>query len=48
MKAAVFRQFGDVDVLQYEDVEMPRPGPGEVVVKVLAAAQRSLEQDGHI
>ena len=37
MKAAVFRQFGDVDVLRYEDVEMPRPGTGEVLVKVLAA-----------
>jgi NADPH:quinone reductase-like Zn-dependent oxidoreductase len=37
MKAAVIHQFGDVDVLKYEDAKTPTPGPGELLVKVLAA-----------
>jgi NADPH:quinone reductase-like Zn-dependent oxidoreductase len=37
MKAAVMHEFGDVDVLKYEDIETPKPGPGQVLVKVLAA-----------
>lgn len=30
--------FGDVDVLQWAEVDDPRPGPGEVVVDVAASA----------
>ncbi len=37
MKAAVIREFGDVDVLKYEDIEQPSPKPGQVLIKVLAA-----------
>jgi NADPH:quinone reductase-like Zn-dependent oxidoreductase len=37
MKAAVIHEFGDVDVLKYEDIETPKPGPSQVLVKVLAA-----------
>lgn len=36
MKAALIRQFGKADVLQYEDVADPKPGPGEVVIRVAA------------
>lgn len=37
MKAAVIREFGDVDVLKFEEVETPTAGPGNVLVKVLAS-----------
>ncbi len=37
MKAAVIRKFGDVDVLKYEDVPTPKPKPGHILIKVLAA-----------
>lgn len=36
MKAAIFHQFGAPDVLRYEDVPDPEPGPGEIVVAVRA------------
>ena len=36
MKAAVFHEFGPPDVLRYEDVPDPVPGPGEVLVAVHA------------
>jgi NADPH:quinone reductase-like Zn-dependent oxidoreductase len=29
--------FGPIDVMTYEEVPMPRPGPGEVLVRVEAA-----------
>lgn len=34
MKAIRFHEYGDVDVLRYEDVPTPVPGPGEVRVRV--------------
>ena len=37
MKAAVIHEFGDADVLKYEEVPTPKPKPGNVVIKVLAA-----------
>ena len=37
MKAAAIHQFGDVDVLKYEDIETPTPKPGHILIKVLAA-----------
>lgn len=36
MKAMLFHQYGDIDVLRYEDVKTPEPGPTEAVVKVRA------------
>ncbi len=37
MKAAIINQFGDFDVLKYQEVDTPTPGPGEALVKVLAS-----------
>lgn len=37
MKAIVVREFGEPEVLKIEDVEMPVPGPSQVLVKVGAA-----------
>ena len=37
MKAAVIHEFGDAGVLKYEEVPTPKPKPGNVLVKVLAA-----------
>ncbi len=37
MKAILMREFGDPDVLYTGDVETPRPGPAEVLIKVAAA-----------
>ena len=34
MKAIRFHQYGDTDVLRYEDVPTPDPGPGQVRVRV--------------
>src|SRR3954463_4463830 len=36
MKAVRFHDYGDADVLRYEDVEQPVPGAGEVRVHVAA------------
>ena len=36
MKAVVIHEFGDVDVLKYEDIETPIPRSGYVLIKVLA------------
>jgi zinc-binding alcohol dehydrogenase/oxidoreductase len=38
MKAVVLRELGDPDVLQLQEVPDPQPGPGEVVVRLRAAA----------
>ena len=51
MKAIVIREFGGPDVLRWEDVETPAPGPGEVLVRVHAVSvNRTLDlqvrQDG--
>jgi len=44
MKAIVLRAFGGPEVLQVEEVPIPKPGPGEVLVKVHAASvNRSLD-----
>ncbi|HEY7416118.1 MAG TPA: NADP-dependent oxidoreductase, partial [Ktedonobacteraceae bacterium] len=37
MKAMRMHAFGDVDVLRYEEVELPRPQVGEILVQVHAA-----------
>ena len=38
MKAVRFHEYGDADVLRYEDVEQPVPGAGEVRVRVAATS----------
>ena len=38
MRAVVQRGYGDAEVLETEDLEVPRPGRGEVLVRVDAAA----------
>jgi NADPH2:quinone reductase len=36
MKALVFREFGSADVLRYEEVPDPSPGPGQALVRMKA------------
>jgi len=43
MKAVVIHEFGDFDVLKYEDIERPIPKPGQVLIKVLATGINSLD-----
>jgi NADPH:quinone reductase-like Zn-dependent oxidoreductase len=43
MKASLFRQFGDEDVLKYEEVPDLEVKPGHVLIKVLAAGVNRLE-----
>lgn len=38
MKAAVLHEYGSPAKLKYEDFPDPKPGPGEVLVRVLAAS----------
>jgi NADPH:quinone reductase-like Zn-dependent oxidoreductase len=38
MKAVRFHEYGDPDVLRYEDVEQPTPGAGEVRIRVAGSA----------
>lgn len=37
MKAVRIYEYGDADVLRYEEIERPEPGPGEARVKISAA-----------
>lgn len=43
MEAVVLPDFGDVNVLQFRDVPLPEPGPGELRVRVLASAVNPVE-----
>ncbi len=43
MNAAVIHQFGDFGVLNYEDIDTPKPKPGHILVKVLAAGINRLD-----
>lgn len=38
MRAVRFDEYGDYDVLHVVEVETPQPGPGEVLIKMAAAA----------
>ncbi|HZY45998.1 MAG TPA: alcohol dehydrogenase catalytic domain-containing protein, partial [Anaerolineae bacterium] len=38
MKAILFHQHGNAEVLQYEDFPTPQPGPGQVLVQLKASA----------
>lgn len=43
MTAVVIREHGGPDVLKYESIETPVPGPGEVLLKVEATALNHLD-----
>ncbi len=43
MKALLYHQPGSSEVLQYESVKDPVPGPGDVIVKVAATALNHLD-----
>ncbi len=43
MKAAVIHEFGDFNVLKYEEIETPKPKSGNILVKVLAAGVNRLD-----
>jgi len=44
MKAMVLTGHGDVDKLEYQDVSVPAPGPGEVLVQVTATAKNNTDR----
>ena len=43
MKALAFKEHGGIDKLAYQDVPDPQPGPGDVLVRVKAAALNHLD-----
>ena len=45
MRAVVFHEFGNADVLRVEELPEPTPGAGEVVVEVTASALNHLDVD---
>jgi NADPH:quinone reductase-like Zn-dependent oxidoreductase len=45
VKAVRFHEFGGLDVLRLEEIDDPRPGPGEVLITIRAAALNHLDVD---
>ena len=43
MKAIRIHEFGGPDVLKYEDIREPQPGPGEIRIRVIAAGVNPLD-----
>lgn len=43
MRAVVHDQYGSPDVLEVRSIERPRPGPGEVLIRVAAASLNPLD-----
>jgi len=43
MRAAIFHEHGGPEVVRIEEVPQPRPGPGEVLVRVKAASLNHLD-----
>lgn len=43
MKAVLFQQHGNIDVLEYGSFPTPHPGPGQVLVRLKAAALNHLD-----
>jgi NADPH:quinone reductase-like Zn-dependent oxidoreductase len=43
MKAIRFHEYGDADVLRYEEVELPVPGTGQVRIRVAATTFNSVD-----
>lgn len=51
MKAVQLHGYGDVDQLSYEDVPTPKPGPGEVLVRVAVTSVNPIDwkiRRGHL
>lgn len=38
MKAIVLKEFGDPEVLRYEDIAEPKVGPGEILIKIYSVS----------
>ncbi|SFB54638.1 NADPH:quinone reductase [Amycolatopsis marina] len=45
MKAVRYHEHGDADVLRVEDVDLPSPGPGQVLVRVAGTSFNPVEVD---
>jgi NADPH:quinone reductase-like Zn-dependent oxidoreductase len=43
MKAIMIHEFGGPEVLKYEDVQEPQPGPGEIRIKIIAAGVNPMD-----
>ena len=43
MKAIRIHEFGGPEVLKYEDVPEPQPGPGEIRIKIIAAGVNPMD-----
>jgi NADPH:quinone reductase-like Zn-dependent oxidoreductase len=43
MRAVVARRYGTPDVIEIEEVDVPRPGPGEVLIQVEASSLNALD-----
>lgn len=43
MKAMLFHRHGGLEVLEYKEIEEPQPGPGQVLVRLRAAALNRLD-----
>ena len=43
MKAVLFHRHGGPEVLEYTDFDTPEPGPGQVLVRLRAAALNRLD-----
>ena len=37
-KAWFYNEYGSVDVLQFGEIAVPKPGPGQLLIKIRAAA----------
>ena len=45
MRAALFHEFGGIDKIVVEDIDVPKPAPNEVLIKVGACALNHLDVD---
>ena len=43
MKAIVYEKYGSPDILQYKDIEIPKPQDDEVLIKVIAASANPMD-----
>ena len=43
MKAVRIHEFGGPEVLKYEDVPEPQPGPGEIRIRIIAAGVNPMD-----